>query len=595
MNIQPAPIRLQYMRLRVACLALLSCLILACGGGAGGVGGSTFTYVTDWTLRTSPGGGLSQRLTFLDDTGKAVKSFAAERHSEAEETYHIEGVPSGSFVLKIELFSETALQGVNTGILQAPVTVGANSSYKTAVGATSSAVKLLPEQADVQVPESARFYAVASDASGTATFTPPGGFNWQVSGGIGNVSSDGVLLTSHAGNGSVKATQVQSGSFDTSPVSVTANQPRIGKWTILVFLNAANDLYKFSDLNVDQMERAAGNKDVRFVVQWKQTRTRFPDSTFDGTRRYLVQADARAGVSSTPIQDMGAQVDMGNAATLTEFIDWAKTYYPAQRYGLVVWNHGNGWRRRPNDDGITRAVSYDDQTGNSIQIWDLNQALGPTHFDFIAWDASLMQMMEVAYEIRSHTDFVIGSEESPPGEGYPYDTILSAFRDNPDDPSRNLTKSFVDGMLGVSAYTGRKITQSVLDTNALPALRTSVDSLARSLIANHTELQSVIPAVRQDSQAYSQTTTRYYRDLCDVCERLEALSSNSSFKAACAVVRAKISSAVVWEGHNTHSPGSRGVAIDMSPGVNFLSTSLDYGRMVFARDTLWDDWLVTVP
>ena len=43
------------------------------------------------------------------------------------------------------------------------------------------------------------------------------------------------------------------------------------KWPVLVYINAANDLYQFSDLNMNQMEQVAGNNQVRFVVQWKQS------------------------------------------------------------------------------------------------------------------------------------------------------------------------------------------------------------------------------------------------------------------------------------------------------------------------------------
>lgn len=49
----------------------------------------------------------------------------------------------------------------------------------------------------------------------------------------------------------------------------------------------------------------------------------------------------------------------------------------------------------------------------SIQTWDVGTALGSEHFDIIAWDLSLMQMVEVAYELRNNADYVVGSEERP--------------------------------------------------------------------------------------------------------------------------------------------------------------------------------------
>ena len=34
--------------------------------------------------------------------------------------------------------------------------------------------------------------------------------------------------------------------------------------------------------------------------------------------------------------------NMGNAATLTDFIDWSTTNHAADNYALVIWDHGGG-------------------------------------------------------------------------------------------------------------------------------------------------------------------------------------------------------------------------------------------------------------
>src|SRR5690606_28366009 len=108
----------------------------------------------------------------------------------------------------------------------------------------------------------------------------------------------------------------------------------------------------------------------------------------------------------------GNALDMGNPDTLGDFIKWAKQNYPADRYCLILWNHGNGWKRSAQDEYPTRAFSYDDQYGTSIKTWQTDQMMGGETVDILAWDASLMQMVEVAYEARSHADYIVGSEES---------------------------------------------------------------------------------------------------------------------------------------------------------------------------------------
>jgi hypothetical protein len=204
----------------------------------------------------------------------------------------------------------------------------------------------------------------------------------------------------------------------------------------MVFLNAANDLDEYSELNINQMEQIQTNPNVRVVVQWKRAaRFRTMPGSWTGTRRYLIQYDTDAQrINSRLLEDLGEGVDMGSADTLREFVRWARTNYPADRYALVIWNHGSGWRSRAAFRG--RAVSFDDELGTSIKIWELPTAIRPSSadpvMDVLLFDASLMQMVEVAYECRNIARYIVGSEESPPGEGYPYHEILKPLMDNSD-------------------------------------------------------------------------------------------------------------------------------------------------------------------
>jgi hypothetical protein len=115
------------------------------------------------------------------------------------------------------------------------------------------------------------------------------------------------------------------------------------------------------------------------------------------------------------------------------------------------------------------------------------------------------------------------------------------------------------------------------------------------LIANKTALTAAYQQVRNEAQSYSPNAGRYYRDLYDLCARLEALVDIPAVDSACQNVRAKLTAAVAWEGHSTLSPGSHGISIDMTPGQQFFSIAADYGRMQFGRDNLWDDWLPVSP
>lgn len=567
-------------------------LSVGCGGGGGP---STFTvvYATDWTHFAAANGGQSEQITLYDANDLVLGTTVMNEDVAGVETFTFSSVPRGSQRFVIQLYSGRNLTGTQTGALEAVVTVERTTTFATIVGVAPTQIAVTPPVAVLTVPQNARFIGTAYASPNLAAFLPVGDLTWSATGGVVTVDAvTGTAVSTAPGPGTVKAVSSAYLLTGTAQVTVQAGSSKVAKWTVMVYLNAANDLSPYSTLNVSQMESVAQNPDVRIVLQWKEATGVSPSQVFNGTRRMVVHSG-----STALIQDLGSGVDMGVPQTLKNFISWTTTNYPATRYALIVWNHGNGWRRSPSQLAASRAVSYDDETGNAIQVWDLPGALAGNHFDMIAWDASLMQMLEVAYEIRSFTTYVVGSEESPPGAGYPYDKILAKFRDNPDASSATLSKAFVDGMLGVVAYQNQKITQSVLETDKLDALATSVDDLAVQLLANQSDLTGVIPAVRTATQSYSPefSPPRYYLDLENLAANMNTMIGISAIQTAAQNVETAASAAVLWEGHNSLSPGSHGVSIDFTPGSLGSSLLADYGQLEFAQKTHWGDWLNVSP
>jgi hypothetical protein len=575
-------------------LLLFVWLILSsCSGGGAATG---ITYFTDWTNRLTSGQitGLSQRINILDSAGLPVTTTILQNVSAPIESTSFT-LPNGEYLVQVQLFSLANGGGTETGVLEIPVTIAGNhASIHSSVGDAVDAISVSPDQASVQVGRGKQFRAFGINTSAVKTFIAPDSLTWSVLGGVGTVTTDGNFTSTAIGTGSVRALYTNGRSGSAAVTGTPPNAPH-GKWTILVYMNGANDLQQYSVLNMNQMEKVASNPDVRFVVQWKQYPAQFTGGTFNGTRRYLASSDFSNNINSTLLQDMGTSIDMGSTETLHDFVTWGKANFPADHYCLIVWNHGNGWRRSITNLDLSRAVSYDDEKGTSIQIWDLNQALGSEHFDMISWDASLMQMLEVAYEIKDNCDYIIGSEESPPAEGLPYDLVFAPFRDTPDASPKTLSKSFVDGMLAVSAYNSKKITQSVIDTSKLPALANAVSTLGTELKNNAGSLTSLIQSTRVNTQAYSPTASRVYRDLKDICVKIEAGTSIPSVLSATSAVKTAISDAVVWEGHNSNSANSAGISIDFSAGSTFASSASDYQLMKLAIATQWDEYLTVAP
>ncbi len=127
---------------------------------------------------------------------------------------------------------------------------------------------------------------------------------------------------------------------------------------------------------------------------------------------------------------------MGSPDTLSDFIDYTLSEFPADHYALILWNHGGGARKktvRNNNSGLTKkAICQDAESGDILYLDEVQQAVS-NHFntdfklDIIGFDACLMSTLEVAYEFRSLAEYMVGSMSYIQDDGWPYDRIVNAM------------------------------------------------------------------------------------------------------------------------------------------------------------------------
>lgn len=350
-----------------------------------------------------------------------------------------------------------------------------------------------------------------------------------------------------------------------------------GSWTVLIFLNADNDLERFGILNMNQMEKIGSTDQVKIVVQ--MDRSPGYDSSngnWTGTRRYLVTKDNDTDtINSTMLEDMG-EVDMGDPDVLREFIQWGQQNYPADRYCLVLWNHGSGWRTAAQTKALSRNISFDDTSGTSIQTTDLAYALeaASPRIDCVAFDASLMQMIEVAYEMRNSAEILVGSEESPPGDGYVYDRWLGRLAASPGMNSRQLGQVIADEY--VDSYTGKyDVTQSVLVLANVDAVARAADDFAAAVRPHAASNASALRTARTNAQSYA---FDYYKDLLDYASLVNQVIPDPAISNAYTRLQSAMSSAVVYERHTgTRVERSHGLSIYMPSPWEYLTRYEDIG------------------
>lgn len=517
--------------------------------------------------------------------------------SGTESTAWVPRVDVGIYRLRLAVYASETPSGtpVATGDITVRVVQDTPQRINLATGGTPTALAVLPTPVNLTPGQILPLSVLGVDAQGRYLLLPStASVQWSVSDtSVVNLGSDGIARA--LAPGSVTATARVDGLALQTSITIGV-QTVTREWTILVFMNAANNLEPDSVDDMNEMEQLGSTADVNIVVQWKRI-AGYDSSNGDWrtTRRYYVTKDNdTATVNSNLLVDMGSGVDMGSASTLREFLQWGVRSFPARKYMVVIWNHGAGWRAyRDRLNVLARGVSYDDNTGNNIRIWELPIALSAgVKWNIVAFDASLMQMLEVAYEIRNLADYIVGSEESPPAAGYPYHRILAPVISNPSISARDLAAQIVTQTINYyNPDSTDNITQSAIDTTQLDTVAQKVDVLAQVLLTVAPGNGVAVASARDNAQAYAEYS---YKDLWDYAEQLRArLPASQELTSAINGVQDALRQAVIAEAHsNRRVNRSHGLSIYVPSPSEFETR---YNLLAFARATHWDEWLQAQP
>ncbi|NTU96784.1 MAG: peptidase C11 [Chlorobiaceae bacterium] len=389
-------------------------------------------------------------------------------------------------------------------------------------------------------------------------------------------------------------------------------------WTVMVYMAGDNNLDPEGSKDLREMKKVGSNEDVNIIAQ-------FDRAAGHVARRYYLR---KGGLVTGDAVDSLGNVNTGDPASLEDFIGWGIKNYPAEHYLLVLWNHGQGWddtdvyaderyrglrrlatgparhslfrsgTRRVMEKAIGsmeyRAILLDDNAKDFLDNQEMKKVLAGTakrlgrKLDILGMDACLMSMAEVGYQISDSTACTVGSEQTEPGNGWPYDKILSALAKNPAMAPDDLCTLIVDKYL--ASYSEKEpVTQSACDLSKAEALASSVALLASELksgIGDPAVLQA-IQGVRNKVQSYD---VRDNIDLVDFCSLLAKTGVNASVKTACQNVATQVqNSYVMKQGYKNKSmQHSGGVAIYFP----LVSVSPLYPKLEFSRKTGWDSFLV---
>ncbi len=345
------------------------------------------------------------------------------------------------------------------------------------------------------------------------------------------------------------------------------------EWTFMVFLNADNNLDSFGVGDLAEMVKAGGsNDDINIICLLDR-------ENGPATLNYVTKDGAK--VVGEP-----GEVDMGDYKEYVKFVVETARAYPAKHYCSVMWNHGSGWKDVKGE--IIKGISYDDQSGHHITTNELTVALREIEtaigqkLDVFCFDACLMQMIEVAYAVKDGADYLVASEETEPGEGYPYTEILTGLKKGvtPEAFAKHMVNVYADSYNGGSAGNSSS-TQSALKCSEIDNLRDAINGFCKAAIAGNYGAE--FKAALNSAQKF------YYRTNIDF-GHFVALTKNSikdeAFQTAANKLQAALDKTIVingLSGYNTKN--ATGLAIYL-PASSY-SFSAEYKDLAFAKDTMW--------
>lgn len=406
-------------------------------------------------------------------------------------------------------------------------------------------------------------------------------------------------------------------------------------WTVMVYLAGDNNLDGAGVVDLQEMKAVGSTSEVNILAQF--------DRAGDGqhTQRYYVRKAST--LEQDGVADLG-ETNTGDPAVLKDFAEWGIANYPAEHYALVLWNHGSGWddtnvyraakalhlevdrkgkavvtadaatagvvtmqqarqisgkrfrralfRSTVEDAMRAKAIAFDDHAQDFLDNLEtkrvlsaITQSLG-RKLDVLGMDACLMSMAEVAYQVRDEVAFMVGSEQTEPADGWPYDTVLAELVAKPTMTPRELSKLIVKRY--VESYKqSDAVTQSAFDLVRSEALANAISALGAALTKGLKKELNALMLVRNQVQRFA---TEEYVDLIDLCRLIRTKTKQAAIKLACDGVLAAAGAGKFVVANSCKGPGlsrSRGVSIYFP--MRFISPL--YATLDFAKNTAWDEFL----
>ena len=211
--------------------------------------------------------------------------------------------------------------------------------------------------------------------------------------------------------------------------------------TIMIYMNGSDLETKAGEAtrDISEMLSSGVGENVNVIIQTMGTK-KWHDY---GISSQTAQTYRIKNGELLLLRDELGQLSCTAADTLSEFIGYCKEEFPADRYMLVLWDHGGGpvygfgydeWQ--PEEEGLTIA--------EMAEAFSENKDI---HFDIIGMDCCIMANMETCYVLAPYCKYALLSEDFESELGWSYTGWMKRFEEAPGLPTPLLGKYIVDDII----------------------------------------------------------------------------------------------------------------------------------------------------
>ena len=404
---------------------------------------------------------------------------------------------------------------------------------------------------------------------------------------IAIVSETGTVKGIAAGIATIVARTKTRNNYIETSFEITIDEAALDSWTIMLYICGA-DLESDNGLASADISEILEVKnkpdDVNIIMETGGT-TRWRGSygiDANALSRYHVEDNALV------LDEKLTKENMGKQSTFESFLNWGFQNYPAEKIGVILWNHG----------GALDGVCFDDSIGtsNSLTNSETSRAFKNTFeanginkkLEFVAYDACLMQVQDIAEFNSRYFKYMVGSEELESGYGFVYDSWIDDVYAGKD--TQTILKANVDSFI---AENGGDQTMSYLNLakfenyyNKFEEMASAIKDTAKN---NYSSFKTLLGKVKDFGDYtegwYTQNGLDAYGtiDGMDFFNKLESDSKYTSFKTKIDAAKEAYSQVIGYSKCGSRAGASNGMSIiaPISIGYSTAETSFTTWRSIF--------------